>query len=100
MGLVGQPELLSLDNIVNILVFTDGILLSCTIFTRFRSLREYFGGETRMISEKFGRVNLGYRVDGYVGCLMFESSMDKNICINTPDSSAETLYSSEFVPLR
>ena len=100
MGLVCQSELLSLDNIVNILVFADGILWTSTVLTRFRSLREYFGSETRVICEKFGRVNLGNRVDGYVGCLMFKSSMNKHICINAPDCSAETLYSPEFIPFR
>ena len=99
MGLVCQSELLSLDNIVNILVLADGVLWASTVLTRFRSLWEYFGSETGVISEEFGRVNLGNRVDGNVRCLMFESSMDKHICINAPYSCAETLYSPEFVPL-
>ena len=99
VGLVCQSELLSLDNIVNILVLADGVLWASTVLTRFRSLREYFGSEARVICEEFGRINLGNRVDGYVGCLMFESTMDKHICIDAPNGCTETLNSPEFVPL-
>ena len=98
MGLVCQSELLCLDNIVNILVFADGIWFTSTVLTRFRSLWEYFGSKTRVILEKFSRVNLGNRVDGYVGCFVFKSSMNKHIGINAPDSGTETLNSPEFVP--
>ncbi len=57
MGLVGKSELLSFNNVVDILILSNGIL-GASILTCLRGFREDFGGKTWMVSKEFGCINL------------------------------------------
>ena len=57
MGLVGKSELLSLNNVVDILILSNGIL-GASILTCLGGFWEYFGGKTWMVSKEFGCVDL------------------------------------------
>ena len=52
-----------------------------------------------MIDKELAGINLRDRVDGDIGCLMFETTMDIDVFFNAPNSGTETLNSSELVPL-
>jgi hypothetical protein len=99
MRLVSQAELLSFDDVVNVLILTDCVLGAC-VFTGFGSLRVDLCSQTRMVGEQLGCIDTRDRVDGNVGCLVLEATMDKDASVNAPNSGAESLNSSELVPFR
>ena len=100
MGLVGKSELLSLNDIVDVLILANCVLWARAVLTRLRSLGENLGGETWMVSEKLGSVDARDGVDRNVGCLVLESTMHIHARINAPNSGTEALNRTEFVPLR
>ena len=99
MSLIGKSELLSLDNVVDVLVLSNCALGSC-ILSSLRCLWEDFRCEALMIGKELRCINPRYGVDRNVGRLVLKTSMNVNACINGPDGGSEPLNGSKFVPFR
>ena len=98
MGLISQSEFLSFNDVIDILILSNLLIRAC-FFARLGNLGLNFGGKPGMIDKELAGINLRDRVDGDIGCLMFETTMDIDVFFNAPNSGTEALNSSELVPL-